>query len=112
MNLVIDHFFFSVRGNFLLFTLSGWSKRALIARGNQVGFLEGYCCVLSLAIVAVDTAENGPSKVRQVTNKVCRNLGASPLLGKIAPWQHPAAAMKVSGPELSSEPMSLAAGRR
>ena len=29
-----------------------------------------------LAIVAVDTAENGPSKVRQVTNKVCRNIGA------------------------------------
>ena len=29
----------------------------------------------TLAIVAVDTAENGPSKVRQVTNKVSRNLG-------------------------------------
>ena len=29
----------------------------------------------ALAIVAVDTAENGPSKVRQVTNKVCRNIG-------------------------------------
>ena len=29
----------------------------------------------TLAIVAVDTAENGPSKVRQVTNKVCRNIG-------------------------------------
>jgi len=32
----------------------------------------------TLAIVAVDTAENGPSKVRQVTNKVCRNLGTRP----------------------------------
>ena len=30
----------------------------------------------TLAIVAVDTAENGPSKVRQVTNKVSRNLGS------------------------------------
>ena len=30
---------------------------------------------LTLAIVAVDTAENGPSKVRQVTKKVSRNLG-------------------------------------
>ena len=29
----------------------------------------------TLAIVAVDTAENGPSKVRQVTNKVYRNIG-------------------------------------
>ena len=30
----------------------------------------------TLAIVAVDTAENGPSKVHQVTNKVSRNIGA------------------------------------
>ena len=29
----------------------------------------------TVAIVALDTAENGPSKVRQVTNEVCRNLG-------------------------------------
>ena len=29
----------------------------------------------TLAIGGVDTAENGPSKVRQVTNKVCRNIG-------------------------------------
>ena len=68
-------FLFSVRGNFLLFTLSGWSTRALIARGSQGVFLEGYCYVVSLAIVAVDTVENGPSKVRQLTNKVCRNIG-------------------------------------
>ena len=46
-----------------------WSKRALIARGSQRVFLEGDCCVLSLAIVAVDTDEYGLSKVRQVTNK-------------------------------------------
>ena len=30
---------------------------------------------LTLAIVAVHTAANGPSKVRQLTNKVCHNLG-------------------------------------
>ena len=30
----------------------------------------------TLAIGGVDTAGNGPSKVRQVTNKVCRNIGA------------------------------------
>ena len=59
---------------FALFALAGWPKRAIIARGSQWVF-EGYCSALSLAIVAVDTAENGPSKVRQVTNKVCRNLG-------------------------------------
>ena len=29
----------------------------------------------TLAIVGVDTAENGPSKVRQVTNKIRRNKG-------------------------------------
>ena len=45
---VFSVLFFSVRGNFLLFTLSGWSKRALIARGSQGVFLEGYCYVLSL----------------------------------------------------------------
>ena len=49
-------FYFSVRGNFLLFTLSGWSKRALIARGSQRVFLEGDCCVLSLAIGGVGAA--------------------------------------------------------
>ena len=43
-------FSFSVRGNFLLFILSGWSKRALIARGSQRVFLEGDCCVLSLSL--------------------------------------------------------------
>ena len=42
--------YFSVRGNFLLFTLSGWSKRALIARGSQGFFLEGDCYVLSLSL--------------------------------------------------------------
>ena len=29
----------------------------------------------SLAIVGLDTAENGPSKVRQVTNKISANIG-------------------------------------
>ena len=29
----------------------------------------------SLAIVAVHTEENGPSKVRQVTNRIRRNIG-------------------------------------
>ena len=29
----------------------------------------------SLAIVGLDTAENGPSKVRQVTNKIRANIG-------------------------------------
>ena len=57
-------FLFSVRGNFLLFTLSGWSKRALIARGSQGVFSKGIAAFsLSLAIVGTHTAENEPSKV-------------------------------------------------
>ena len=30
---------------------------------------------LTLAIGGLDTGENGPSKVRQMTNTVCRNIG-------------------------------------
>ena len=30
----------------------------------------------TLAIGGVDTAKNGPSKIRQVTNNICRNIGS------------------------------------
>ena len=57
--------FYNHVARFLLFTLSGWSKRAPIARGNQ-RFLKDFVTLslsLSLAIVAVDTAENEPLKI-------------------------------------------------
>ena len=38
----------------------------------------------SLAIVGLDTAENGPSKVRQVTNKFSANIAAGRARGALA----------------------------
>ena len=39
----------------------------------------------SLAIVGLDTAENGPSKVRQVTNKISANIGPDKsILGEVS----------------------------
>ena len=35
----------------------------------------------TLAIVAVHTAENGPSKVHQVMNKIIRNIGETRPIG-------------------------------
>ena len=39
----------------------------------------------SLAIVGLDTAENGPSKVRQVTNRIDAIIGAEDREGHAAP---------------------------
>ena len=51
----------------------------------------------TLAIVAVDTAENGPSKVRQVTNTVCRNLGPRHLEPPVDALEQPGHAPEPSG---------------
>ena len=41
--------------------------------------------VTLLAIVAIHTAANEPPKVRQVMNKIHRNVGSTKL--ELAPWQ-------------------------
>ena len=38
----------------------------------------------SLAIVGLDTAENGPSKVRQVTNRIDANIGNNTVEEQVA----------------------------
>ena len=64
---------------FALFALAGWPKRAIIARGSQwvPKDLVAISSSLSLTIGGVDTEENGPSKVRQVTNEIRRDIGVS-----------------------------------
>ena len=55
----------------------------------------------SLAIVGLDTAENGPSKVRQVTNRIDAIIGARLLVLRCA------AAIDAAGPKAARQQIAM-----
>ena len=76
-------FLFSVRGNFLLFTLSGWSKRALIARGSQGVFSKGIATFSLSRHQRRLYAENEPPNVWKWRALGARQFRCNPLLSTL-----------------------------